>query len=63
MWTSATLFVKFNHRKASLYRQKFIYRIDDSPEGVEASQNRKHMLDSVRNGGQLYRKRGGETEV
>lgn len=38
---------------ALLDREEFIYRINDSPEGMEAPQHRKHMLDSVRDGGQL----------
>lgn len=38
---------------ASLHREEFIYRINDSPEGVEAAQHRKHMLDGICNGGQL----------
>lgn len=32
----------------------FIYRIDDTPESVEASQNWKHMFDGVCDGRQLY---------
>lgn len=33
--------------------EDLIYRIDDSPQGVEATQHGKHMLDGVCNGGQL----------
>lgn len=38
---------------ALLHREEFIYRINDSPEGMEAPQHREHVLDGVRNGGQL----------
>lgn len=36
-----------------LHREEFIYRINDSPEGMEAAKHRKHMFDGVCNGGQL----------
>lgn len=36
-----------------LHTEDLIYRIDDSPQGVEATQHRKDMLDGVCNGGQL----------
>ena len=49
------LFVSSGCRNASPHREEFIYRIYDSPEGVEAAQHRKHVLDGVCNGGQLER--------
>ena len=41
-----------------VHREVLIYRINDSPEGMEATQDRKHMLDGICNGGQLH----GENE-
>lgn len=42
---------------ALLDREEFIYRINDSPEGMEAPQHRKHVLNGVRDGGQLEESR------
>lgn len=57
------LFLSLSNRNASLDREEFIYRINDSPEGMEAAQHRKHMLNGVCNGGQLEKGREVETEV
>lgn len=37
-------------------RENIIYRIDDSLQGLEAPQHRKHMLDGVCDGGQLQQR-------
>lgn len=39
--------------RSLLQTEDAIYRINDSPQGVEAPQHRKHMLNGVCNGGQL----------
>lgn len=53
----AALFVSFSYGATSLHTEAFIYRINDSPEGVEAAQDGKHVLDGVCNGGQLQEER------
>lgn len=54
---AAALFVSFSYRATSLHGELFIYRINDSPEGVEAAQDGKHVLNGVCNGGQLRAER------
>lgn len=44
----------------SLQGKVFIYRINDTPQGVEASQHRKHMFNGVCNGGQLQWERSSD---
>lgn len=58
--------MSFSPTDAAPRREEFIYRINDSSQGVEAAQHRKHVLDGVRNSGQLWRgvdggKKGEET--
>lgn len=48
--------VSFSCANASLPTEEFIYRVDDSPESVEAAEDGEHMLDGVCDGGQLFRK-------
>lgn len=44
-----------------LERKEFVYRVDDTPKGMEPSQHRKHMLYGVSNGGQLELERKEES--
>lgn len=48
VWTTCLSF-----STVPLHREEFIYRINDAPEGVEAAQHRKHVLNGVCNSGQL----------
>lgn len=40
-------------KECLLHSEEFIYRINDSPEGMEAPKYRKHVVDGVGDGGQL----------